>query len=45
MASSAISGRRVLETMDSGVPSDPEATNEMASTPEECPGERFSADN
>ena len=37
--------RKEMETMDSGVPSDSEATDEMASTPEECPGERFSADN
>ena len=45
MAPSAVSGRRILETMDSGVPSDPEATDEMASTPKECPGERLSANN
>ena len=45
MAPSTVSGRRILETMDSGVPSDPKAMDEMASTPEECPRERLSANS
>ena len=37
--------RRILETMNPGVSSDPETAHEMASTSKECPRERLSVSN